>query len=86
MKAPSPIRYDDSLDPFAKETQCDLPAYDPESHNETAEYNITTITEVELKVCEAVDVAELVAEGVSPFTLTKLAVRAVASLIRITTR
>jgi hypothetical protein len=86
MSRPSPIRYDDSLDPFAKETQYDLPAYDPQSDAETAEYHITTITEVELKACEAVDVAELVAEGVSPFTLTKLAVRAVASLIRITTR
>ncbi|MGA1752112.1 MAG: hypothetical protein ACO395_01975 [Pontimonas sp.] len=83
MSRPSPIRYDDSLDPFAKETQCDLPAYDPQADIGTAEHHITTITEVELKVCEAVDVAELVAEGVSPFTLTKLAVRAVASLMRL---
>ena len=86
MSRPSPIRYDDSLEVAPKLTQYDLPAYDPQSDIGTAEYNITTITEVELKVCEAVDVAELAVEGVSPFTLTKLAVRAVASLIRITTR
>ena len=83
MKAPSPIRFDDSLDPFAKETQYDLPAYDPQADIGTAEHHITTITEVELKACEAVDAVELVAEGVSPFTLTKLAVRAVASLMRL---
>ena len=83
MSRPSPIRYDDSLDPFAKETQYDLPAYDPQADIGTAEHHITTITEVELKVCEAVDAVELVAEGVSPFTLTKLAVRAVASLMRL---
>lgn len=84
MSRPSPIRYDDSLDPFAKDTQYDLPAYDPQSDIGTTEYHITTITEVELKACEVVDAAELVTEGVSPFTLTKLAVRAVASLVRLT--
>jgi hypothetical protein len=86
MSRPSPIRYDDSLEVAPKLTQYDLPAYDPQSDIGTTEYNITTITEVELKACEVVDAVELVTEGVSPFTLTKLAVRAVASLIRITTR
>jgi hypothetical protein len=86
MSRPSPIRYDDSLEVAPKLTQYDLPAYDPQSDIGTAEYHITTITEVELKACEVVDAVELVTEGVSPFTITKLAVRAVASLIRITTR
>jgi hypothetical protein len=83
MSRPSPIRYDDSLELNPNVTQYDLPAYDPQSDIGTAEHHITTITEVELKVCEAVDVAELAVEGVSPFTLTKLAVRAVASLMRL---
>jgi hypothetical protein len=86
MSRPSPIRFDDSLDPFAKETQYDLPAYDPQGDVETAEYSAVSITELELRACKAVDATEVIVDGISPFTLTKIAIQAIAYVARLTRR